>query len=265
MPIVFSAITPHPPVLIPEIGKDNLEKIVKTQEAMKKLEQELYVAKPDSILVISPHGKVYDDAFNINLSAKYKANFKDFGDFGLELEFKSDYMSIQQIRAADETQASVPIILSSQEELDHGLSVPLFYLTQHLKDVPIIPITYSALNYQNHFDFGKFLHRQLSKLDKRFAIIASGDLSHKLTKDAPAGYSPKGQEFDDKLVELIKNKDTQGILNIDPKLCQEAGECGLRSIIILLGVIEAFNIEPEILSYEGPFGVGYMVCNFRLK
>ena len=112
MPIVFSAITPHPPVLIPEIGKDNLAKIKKTEEAMKKLEQDLYAAKPESILIISPHGQIFDDAFNINLSASYKANFKDFGDFGLELEFKSDYMSIQAIRAADETQTNVPITLS---------------------------------------------------------------------------------------------------------------------------------------------------------
>lgn len=264
MPIVFAAFVPHPPVLIPEIGKDNLKELVKTEEAMKKLEQELYAAKPESILIISPHGQILPDAFNINLNADYKANFKDFGDFGLELKFKSDYMSIQEIRAADETQKDVSIVLSSQPEIDHGFSIPLYYLTQHLKNIPIIPLTYSALNYQQHFAFGQFLHRQLSKISKRFAIIASGDLSHKLTKDAPGGYSEKGREFDDKLVSLIKKNNISGILKIDSNLVQEAGECGLRSLIILLGIIESLNIKPEVLSYEGPFGVGYLVCNFRL-
>jgi len=265
MPLVFAAIAPHPPVLIPEIGKDNLKKIKKTEAAMRKLEQELYAAKPESILIISPHGEIYDDAFNINLSADYVANFKEFGDFGLELKFKSDYMSIQEVRAADETHAAVPITMSSSQELDHGFSVPLYYLTQHLKDIPIIPITYSGLDYQNHLAFGQFLHRQLSKINKRFAVIASGDLSHKLTKDAPGGYSAKAKEFDQKLVDLIKKKDTQGILSIDQKLTKEAGECGLRAIIILLGIIESLNVQPEVLSYEGPFGVGYAVCNFKLK
>lgn len=264
MPLVFAAITPHPPVLIPDVGKENLKKLVKTEAAMKKLEQELYAAKPESILIISPHGKILADAFNINLSADYSANFKEFGDFSLELKFKSDYLSIQEIRAADETNKSVPLILTSESEIDHGFSIPLYYLTQHLKNIPIIPLTYSALDYQQHFAFGQFLHRQLAKINKRFAVVASGDLSHKLTKKAPAGYSPQGKEFDKKLVELIKKKDFEGILDINPELIKVAAECGLRSIIILAGIIESLNVQPEVLSYEGPFGVGYLVCNFRL-
>ena len=146
MPIVFSAITPHPPVLIPEIGKDNLKKLKQTDDAMKKLEQEFYAVKPDSVVVISPHGEVLKDSFNINLNSDYTANFKDFGDFGLELKFKSDYMTIQNIRAADETGDAAPLSLTSQEELEHGFSVPLYFLLQHLKDIPIVPITYSALD-----------------------------------------------------------------------------------------------------------------------
>ncbi|MFA5021965.1 MAG: AmmeMemoRadiSam system protein B [Patescibacteria group bacterium] len=264
MPIVFAASVPHPPVLIPEIGKDNLKKLKKTQEGFEKLEQDFYASKPESILIISPHGKILPDAFNINLSADYKANFKEFGDFGLELEFKSDYLAIQKIRAADETNQTIPIVLTSETEIDHGFSIPLYFLTQHLKNIPIIPITYSTLDYKQHFAFGQFLHRQLSKIDKRFAVLASGDLSHKLTKDAPGGYSPQGKEFDQKLIELLQKKDFSGVLNIDAELIKAAGECGLRSIITLLGIIESLNITPEVLSYEGPFGVGYLVCNFKL-
>ncbi|MFA6409995.1 MAG: AmmeMemoRadiSam system protein B [Candidatus Buchananbacteria bacterium] len=264
MPIVFAASVPHPPVLIPEIGKDNIKQIKKTEDAFKKLEQDFYASKPESILIISPHGKVLADAFSINLNADYTANFKDFGDFGLEMKFKSDYLSIQEIRAADETSKTIPIVLSSDQELDHGFSIPLYFLTQHLKNIPIIPVTYSTLDYQQHFAFGQFLHRQLSKINKRFAVIASGDLSHRLTKEAPAGYSEKGQEFDNKLIELIKNKDFAGLLKIDPELISQAGECGLRSIIILAGIIESLNFAPEILSYEGPFGVGYLISEFKL-
>jgi len=231
---------------------------------MKKLEQELYAAKPDSILIISPHGKILNDAFTINLSADYVSHFKEFGDFSLELKFRSDYMSIQEIRAADEANQGLPLVLTSESEIDHGFSIPLYYLTQHLKNIPVIPVTYSTLDYQAHWAFGQFLHRQLSKINKRFALVASGDLSHRLTQDAPAGYSEQGAVFDNKLVELIKNKDWQGVLNLDSKLISEAGECGLRAIIILLGIIESLNLQSEILSYEGPFGVGYLVANFKM-
>lgn len=264
MPIVFAAITPHPPILIPEIGKDYLKKLEKTKEAMEKLEQDLYVSKPDSIIIISPHGDVLADSFSINLNANYTANFKEFGNYELELNFKSDYMTIQKIRAANESGQSSPLVLTSNEELDHGFSIPLYYLMRHLKNVPIIPITYSALDYPQHYIFGQFLHRQLSKIDKRFAIIASGDLSHRLTKDAPGGYTPKGKVLDKKIIDAVENKNADELINIDPKLVAEGAECGLRSIITLLGIIKFFEYKPEIYSYEGPLGIGYMVCNMHL-
>lgn len=264
MPIVFAAITPHPPVLIPEIGKDNLKKISQTQEAMKKLEQEFYAAKPESVLIISPHGKILPGAFNINLSADYSANFKEFGDFGLELKFKSDYLTIQNIRAADEANQARPIVLSSESEIDHGFAVPLYYLLAHAKNLPIIPITYSALDFKDHFAFGQFLRRRLARVNKRFALIASGDLSHRLTKDAPGGFSKDGKKFDKNLVDLLKKGEPEKIVKIKPKFAAEAAECGLRSILILLGIIESFDAKAEVLSYEGPFGVGYLVCNFKL-
>jgi len=265
MPIVFTALTPHPPILMPEIGKDHLKKIAKTQAAMQQLEKDFYAAKPESIVIISPHGKILDESFSINLSANYTCNFKQFGDLSLELKFKSDYMSIQKIRAGDETRKAVPLVLTSENEIDHGFAVPLYYLTQHLKDLPIIPITYAGLGYQQHFDFGKFLNEQLAQINKRFAIIISGDLSHKLTKDAPAGYSQQGKVFDEKLIELIKARNIEGILNLDSELIGQAAECGLRSLLIGLGILGDMQYQPEVLSYEGPFGVGYAVINFKFS
>lgn len=265
MPLVFSAITPHPPVLIPEIGKDNLKKISDTEEAMKKLEQEFYAAKPESVVIISRQERVSPDSFTINLSADYVADFKDFGDFSLELKFKSDYMTMQKIRSADESNEEVSIVLNSEQHLEHGFSVPLYFLTKHMKDIPVVPIAYSGLDYQAHYQFGRFLHDRLSEINKRFAVIASADLSHKLTKDSPAGFDPQGKEFDDLLVGLLKKNDLKGVAGIKSELAQAAGESGFRSIMVLLGVLESFNVETEVMSYEGPFGVGYTVANFRIK
>ena len=143
--------------------------------------------------------------------------------------------------------------------------IPLFYLTQDINDLPIVPIGYSLLPYQDHFNFGLELQKIINQTDKKIAVIASGDLSHRLTPDAPAGFSPKGNIFDEKLVKLLNEKSSEEILNLDENLIEEAGECGLRSFIILLGVLNNIEYTPEILSYEGPFGVGYLVANFILK
>ncbi len=260
--LVFSAICPHPPILIPTIGKDNIKKIKNTVEAMKKLEQDLYAAKPEVIIIISPHGEMIPDAFCVNLNANYSANFEDFGDFTTKLEFKSSPMLALKIK--ERVEDELPIVLSSTEKLDHGATVPLFYLTKHLKDIEIIPISYSFLDYNTHFQFGQLLKKEIAKSEKRVAIIASGDMSHCLIKGAPAGYSPKGAEFDKEFQALLKRKDIPGILKMKPKLIEEAAECGFRSFAILFGVIEEYKFEVDILSYEGPFGVGYMVTNFRI-
>lgn len=259
--LVFSAICPHPPILIPTIGKDNIKEIKNTVEAMKKLEQELYAAKPEVIVLISPHGEMIPDAFSINLNIHYQAKFEEFGDFTTQMEFASS--SLLALKIKERVENDLPIVLSSSENLDHGSSVPLFYLAKHLKDIEIIPICYSFLDYDKHFQFGKLLKKEIAKSDKRVAVIASGDLSHALTKDAPAGYSPKGEEFDKNLIALLKRKDIPGILSMKPKAIEDAAECGFRSFAILFGIIEEYKFEVEVLSYEGPFGVGYLVANFK--
>jgi AmmeMemoRadiSam system protein B len=104
----------------------------------------------------------------------------------------------------------------------------------------------------------------INQTNKRIAVVASGDLSHRLTKDAPAGYSPIGKEFDKKIIKLLKEKKIKEILNLDPKFVDQAGECGFRSILILLGVFKDINFDFDVLSYQGPFGIGYLVANFKI-
>lgn len=257
----FAAITPHSPILIPSIGKENLNLIEKTVRAMKKLEEELYAAELDTIIIISPHGPILAESFSISSAQKYHSVLEQFGDLSTKLEFKTDLELIHKIKENLETK--IPLTIISQEELDHGASVPLFYLTQHLKDVAVIPVGYSLLDYQKHFEFGRVLKEEILRTNKRIAVIASGDLSHCLTPDAPAEFSPQGKIFDQMLIDLIKKKDTQGILNLDPNFIKESGECGLKSIIIFLGLLQEINYQPETLSYEGPFGVGYLVAQFK--
>lgn len=260
MPIVYSAIVPHPPLLIPAIGKENIKEIKNTVQAYKKLEENLYAHKVDTIVIISPHGLIMPNSFTMNLSPNFFINFEEFGDLVTKTELKGDIGLAYKIRESLETKA--PLQLISEPNLDHGSGVPLWLLTKNLKQAKIIPIYYSGLNLEAHFKFGQLLKKQLMRHGKRIAVIASGDLSHRLTKDAPAGYSRQGAKFDKKLVELIKTKKTPDILRLDEKLIDDAGECGLKSIVTLLGTLDGIKHEPQILSYEGPFGVGYLVANF---
>jgi len=262
MSLVYAAITPHPPILIPSIGKDNLSQLEKTQKSFLELEGNLYTSKAETLIIISPHGHCQEDAFTMNLNPKFEINFEEFGDFTSKLNLEGDVGNAYKIREHLETRA--PLQLISQEKLDHGCGVPLYLLTKNIPKLKIIPLYYSNLTLEAHFNFGKLMQREIQVNKDRIAVVASGDLSHRLSKNAPAGYSPKGSKFDNKLIELLQNKKTQSILGMNEKLINEAGECGLRSIIILLGIMNGIEYKPEKLSYEGPFGVGYLSMNFKL-
>jgi aromatic ring-opening dioxygenase LigB subunit len=263
MSLVFASICPHPPLIIPTIGRENLKIVAKTVNAMKQLERKIRKTAPEVILIVSPHGPFFMDAFTINLADKFIAEFKNFGDLTTHLEFNGNLDLSYKIRSALETK--MPITMVTEPNLDHGASVPLYYLTPKLKNFSIIPITYSFLDYQTHLEFGRQLKEIFNTHPRRIAFIASGDLSHRLTFDAPAGYSPQGIVFDQKLITLLRKRAIKKILELDKDFVEEAGECGLRSILILLGILEGMNYRFQALSYEGPFGVGYLVANFKLK
>ena len=262
MSLVFSAIAPHSPLLIPAIGKDNLKLLYSTQSALNNLAKKLKEANPDTIIIISPHGAIQSDSFSINHIPEFVSTFEEFGDLSTKLTYKGNIGLAHKIKERLET--SVPLQLISDKKIDHGVSVPLYCLLSEIKNVKIIPLFYSGLNNQAHFDFGKALNHEIIYDNSKIAVIASADLSHALTKNAPAKYSAKGKKFDQKVISALQDNNVKDLLNIDEKIVSGAQQCGLKSILILEGILDGVQHKPKLLSYEFPFGVGYLVMNFEL-
>lgn len=263
--IKFLAISPHPPIIIPTIGtKEDHHLVSKTIEGMKKLGELFQEKKVDTLIIVSPHAPVDLDFFTVLSGERLCGNFQMFGDFETKLCFDNDKEIIEKIKQMGKID-NIPLRFLNINSLDHGTLVPLYYLSKKFSHFKLVSIAYSFLNREEHLKFGNTLFKIMKNSPKNIAFVASGDLSHRLIPGAPAGFSPYGKEFDEKLIRLLRRKDIEGILNLDPEFVEEAGECGYRSIIILLGILKNLNWEPEIISYEGPFGVGYLVANFKIK
>ena len=263
MSLVFSCITAHTPLLMPTIGKEGLAVIEKTKAAMQQLEQELYVAQPETLIVITPHGDALPDAVSINLNTKYVTNFEEFGDLVTKLEWKSEIMLIDRFRE-DFKEKHLPLVLGSAEYLDYGSAIPLYYLTQHLPNVRVVPLITSQLDMKSHYNFGKELKDEIMSSTKRVAVIASADLSHRVAENSPEGLSPKGVAFDEKIVSLISKPHPIEILDIDDAWATEAQACGAKVLATLCGMMDDIRHEPKVLSYEKPFGVGYLVARQKI-
>jgi aromatic ring-opening dioxygenase LigB subunit len=201
--LVFGVISPHPPIIIPEIGGTETEKAAQTISALETAGTKLTDAKPDKLIIISPHS-------------------------------------------------------------DHGYAVPLYYLAKQLPlSTKLEQIRVIEPSYEYYFNLGKEYGAEIDESDLRTAIIASADLSHVLKDDGPYGFNPAGPKLDEAIVKAVREKDPQSLLELDPALLEEGAECGLRSILFLLGVFAGKGYSTEVLSYEGPFGVGYMVATFE--
>ena len=263
--IVFGCTVPHPPLLVPDIGRGQEAAISATTRAMEKLCDKLAEQRPQAMLVISPHGDYRPDAMGILTATSSTGDLSSWGSRGPQLRFDNDLEMVALIRKEAEA-ADIPLKSIGEEgyELDHGVMVPMHFLLPGVKGVPLVPLTFSQLPLQAHFAFGKAIGRAAEQSQKRVALIASGDLSHRLIPGAPAGYEPSGKVFDEKLVDALARLDTEAILNLDKELIERAGECGLRSFVILSGALEGLQVKPQILSYEGPFGVGYLVASFEI-
>ncbi|MBD3247820.1 AmmeMemoRadiSam system protein B [Candidatus Falkowbacteria bacterium] len=261
--IKTAAIVPHPLILIPNIGRENLSLLEQTIKAYQKLAEDLKEQEIESIVIFSSHGPIKSDAFCINLSEKFEINFEEFGDFATRSSIEGDLYLAQTIKEIFPNDLKVRMI--NNQVLDHASAVPLLLLCQELKDVKVVPIYISGHDLKRHFEFGKKIGKQLAKEKKKIAVIASGDLSHCLNKKAPAGYCPKGAKFDQKLIEDLKAKDPEYLLNTDNELLEEIRACGPQAISSLLGVLDVLDYETDILSYESPFGIGNLTARFTIQ
>lgn len=253
--LLLSAIMPHPPIIIPEIGREETKKIYKTISAMDYLSKKIVNLSPDVIILVTPHS-VFDSCnFNIYSGKKLDGDFERFGCNELSFSFNNDIEFVTKLKQSVKNLKLIP----EHYLLDHGSLVPLYFLKNAGYKGNVVIINYSALGISEHIKFGQTIKNIMENSDKKYVFIASGDLSHRLTPSAPAGYSPKGVKFDNFIIESIQKGDYNQIINMSQYLREDAGECAFNSLMIAFGVVDNDSIPKEPLSYEGPFGVGYLV------
>lgn len=260
--IVFSAIVPHSPLLVPTIGGDAREKLADTLQAYTELEHTLYASKPETLLIISPHAQMYPDAFSGNIHDAFQGVLKEFGDHATTLQASVDFLLLDRVhRAMREEQ--IPFTLTSQAELDYGCTIPLLLLTKNLVNWKLVPIAPSLLGPQAHYEFGRQLARVLQRENRRVAILASADLSHHANAESPHGATTEGETFDRTLRNAVATRHHAELLGLDTEIREKADQCGYQPILTFMGVLEDMNGSMRELCYEAPFGVGYLTSVFE--
>lgn len=261
MPVVGAFIFPHPPLIVPEVGQGRHWKICRTMEACEEAARRVAVLKPDTIVLVSPHSVMYADYFHISPGASARGDLSHFGAPQLQYEVNYD-ASLALTLASLAEQAGLRAGMQGEQDaaLDHGTMIPLHFVNQHYTEYKLIRIGLSGLSAVEHYKLGQCIAKAAEQ--HRVIVLASGDLSHKLSEDGPYGFAPEGPAFDRQVTDAIREGDFLRFLSFSPSLTEKAAECGLRSFIIMAGALDQTAVQSELLSYEGPFGVGYAVASF---
>jgi len=268
MGLVGCFVTPHPPIIIPEVGGASLAEAEPTVRAMTAVRERTAQLAPDTIVLLSPHSPLARSQMGVSLAASYKGSLAYFRAPQVRVEAAADEglaKAIMQRAAAHGIPVTQTAARGEALDLDHGAMVPLVYLTGGLKNpYRLVLLSFSYLGLEEHVRFGRAIGEALMEAEQRVVYVASSDLSHRLIPGAPAGYDPRAARFDQAIAETFGSGDWEALLTIDPSLVSAAGECGYRSLAVLSGVIAAYEASGgrthnRLLSYEGPWGVGYLV------
>jgi len=263
MSVLGAFAVPHPPIIMPEIGRGEEKKIAATDAAYREAARRCAQMKPDVLIVLSPHSVLYRDYFHISPGRRAHGDFRAFGRPDVRIETDYDAKLAQRIaEEAKEMGLHAGTMGERDANLDHGTMIPLRYFFEQCGRIPAIRIGLSGFPLIDHYRFGLAIAKAADALDRRAVIIASGDLSHKLKDDGPYGFVPEGPLYDKKVMDALSCADFTALLEFDPVLCEKAAECGHRSFVIMSGAFDGRCVRAEQLSYEGPFGVGYGVVCF---
>ena len=265
MSILAAYVLPHPPLILPEVGRGEEKKIQLTVNAYERAMKEAAEQKPDTVIIASPHTVMYADYFHIAPGEEAEGSFAQFGAEGVTVAARYDTVLAKEIEMeTGEIGIEAGPVGGRNAALDHAVMIPLRFLYTHTRDFRVVRLGISGLSPLDHYNFGKCVARAVDTLGRRAVFIASGDLSHKLTPEGPYGFAPEGPRFDKACMKYLEEGDFLKLLRMERTLYEPAAECGLRTFWMMAGALDGQALKIKKLSYQGPFGVGYVVVSLRV-
>ena len=264
MSIIGGVVVPHPPLIVPSVGKGKENEIINTINSYKEVAKLIKEVEPDTIIMISPHSRSYSDYITIEDGDGASGDLKEFGAPLEKIDVSYD-KELLKLLYEDLKNIDFPAGSDNKSsDLDHAIMVPLYFINQEYKDYKLIRISISGLSLLDHYRLGMYIQKVSTLVDKKIFVVASGDLSHKLKEDGPYGLSEEGPLYDERIMNDLSTGNFLNIINYKEDFLEKAAICGHRGFCIMGGIFDGYKLSIKRLSYEGPFGVGYGICTYKV-
>ena len=263
MPVLAGFMLPHPPMIVPEIGRGSEAQIEETIRAYERAADEIAALCPETVVITSPHSIMYADYFHISPGGRAEGSFASFRAPDVSFSELYDEELVAEIcRLADAEDFPAGILGERDAALDHGSMVPLWFIRNKYKEGKIVRIGLSGLPLIDHYRLGQLIQKAADNTGRRVVMIASGDLSHKLQSYGPYGFAKEGPEYDERIMDVMGRASFGELFDFDESFCDKAAECGHRSFVIMAGAFDGYAVKAEKLSHQDVTGVGYGICTF---
>ena len=256
-------MVPHPPMIVPEVGRGSEKQVEKTIKAYEKVADEIAELKPETIIISSPHSLNYYDYFHISPGAGAVGSFSDFGAPEVKFEVRYDQELVNLISDyAERSGFPAGTLGEKNPSLDHGTMVPLWFILKKYKDFKLVRTGLSGYDLLKHYEYGMLIKDAVDELGRKVVYGASGDLSHKLQSYGPYGFAEEGPVYDKRIMDVCSGARFDELFDFDESFCEKAAECGHKSFVIMAGVLDGKAVHATQYSHEDITGVGYGICSF---
>ena len=263
MSVIAAFMVPHPPMIVPEIGKGSEEQIRETTLSYERIADEVAALQPDTLIITSPHAVMYSDYFHISPGSAASGSFRKFGAPGVRFSEKYDTQLVQRLcELADAEDFPAGTLGEREPTLDHAVMVPLWFIRRKYAGGKLVRIGLSGLPLTEHYRLGQLIARAAEDTGRRAVLIASGDLSHKVQTYGPYGFAEEGPAYDRRIMDVCGRAAFGELFDFDESFCEKAAECGHRSFVIMAGVFDGLRVKASVLSHQDVTGVGYGICTF---
>ncbi len=266
MSIIAAFMVPHPPMIVPDVGRGSEKQIEKTIKAYEKVAEQIAALKPETIIISSPHSVMYSDYFHISPGSGAAGSFAEFG--APQVKFNMEYdEELVKLLAGNAKYAGFPAgtLGEKKPELDHGTMVPLWFILKKYKNFKLVRTGLSGFDLLKHYEYGIMIKDAVEALNRKVVYVASGDLSHKLQTYGPYGFAEEGPVYDERIMNVCSGGRFGELFDFDENFCEKAAECGHRSFVIMAGALDGKAVEATQYSHEDVTGVGYGICSFIPK
>ena len=266
MAVKGAVMVPHPPLIIPDVGRGQEKAIQATIDAYHEAAKKIASWKPDTVVVLSPHSIMYADYFHISPGTGARGDFGQFRAPQVKIQVQYDTELVEALsQEAEAREIPAGTMGERDSRLDHATMIPLWFLNHYYTDYKTVRIGLSGLPLSQHYMLGQCIQKAAELCGRNIVVIGSGDLSHKLKEDGPYGFQKEGPEYDSRIMEVMGIAAFDQLFDFTEEFCDKAAECGHRSFVIMAGTLDRLAVKAEKLSHEGTFGVGYGVCTYEVE